>query len=102
MGYGMTDVIQLALSLLSSSALLYARFSSGRASVSPMMAFGNATALGLASWHMGAFWNKKEQTRIPFMTEFNEAVRGSEKVVSCLRMAGMAWGVLGAVWWWGA
>ncbi len=46
---------------------------------------------------MGSFWNDKEQTRIPFVEKFNEAVRGSEKVVWILGTLSLGWAVAGGV-----
>lgn len=54
---------------------------------------------------MAAFWNEKVQTRVPFVQKFNDAVRGSEEVVSilgvlggCWVVAGLGWGVMGVGW----
>ncbi|KAL5116435.1 hypothetical protein ACEQ8H_005671 [Pleosporales sp. CAS-2024a] len=59
----------------------------------------NNTAMVLLAWrHMGAFWNDKEQTRVPFVHKFNDAVRGSGQVVGLLGMLGVAWGITGLAW----
>lgn len=47
---------------------------------------------------MANFWNEKEQTRVPFVQKFNDAVRGSEQVVSILGLLGAAWAVTGVGW----
>ena len=47
---------------------------------------------------MANFWNDKEQTRIPFVEKFNEAIRGSERVVLLLGTLCTSWAVAGAVW----
>lgn len=47
---------------------------------------------------MSSFWNEREQTRIPLVTQFNEAIRGSEQVVLLLATLGLGWGAAGGVW----
>lgn len=47
---------------------------------------------------MAGFWNEREQTRIPLVKDFNEAIRGSEKVVLLLGTLGLGWGVAAGVW----
>ena len=47
---------------------------------------------------MASFWNESKQTRIPFVEKFNEAIRGSEKVVWLLGTLSFAWLASGAVW----
>jgi hypothetical protein len=47
---------------------------------------------------MANFWNDNKQARIPFVEKFNEAIRGSEKVVLLLGTLSMGWAVAGAVW----
>ena len=47
---------------------------------------------------MHGFWNEGKQTKIPFVEKFNDAIRGSEKVVLVLETLAFSWGVAGAVW----
>lgn len=47
---------------------------------------------------MANFWNESTQTKIPFVEKFNDAVRGSEKVVWILGTLSLAWGSAGVVW----
>lgn len=47
---------------------------------------------------MAAFWNEKQQTRIPFVDAFNEAIRGSEQVVLLIGTLAVGWATAGAVW----
>lgn len=47
---------------------------------------------------MAGFWNDREQVKVPFVEGFNEAVRGSETVVSLLGVLGGLWGLVGCVW----
>lgn len=47
---------------------------------------------------MANFWNESNQTRIPFVEKFNEAVRGSEKVVWILGTLSFGWAAASAVW----
>jgi hypothetical protein len=47
---------------------------------------------------MANFWNDTQQTRIPFVEKFNEAIRGSEKVVLLLGTISISWATAAAVW----
>jgi hypothetical protein len=54
---------------------------------------------------MASYWNEANQTRVPFLQKFNDAVRGSEQVVSLLGSlcalwagAGLLWAVMGQGW----
>lgn len=47
---------------------------------------------------MANFWNESNQTRIPFVQKFNEAVKGSEKVVWLLGTLSFGWASAGLVW----
>ena len=47
---------------------------------------------------MASFWNDSQQTRIPFVEKFNEAIRGSEKVVLLLGTLSIGWAAAGVVW----
>jgi hypothetical protein len=47
---------------------------------------------------MANFWNESTQTRIPFVEKFNEAIRGSEKVVWILGTLSFAWASAGLAW----
>jgi hypothetical protein len=58
----------------------------------------NAAALFFARNHMANFWNEKNQTRVPFVQKFNDAVRGSEQVVSILGALCASWVVSGVGW----
>lgn len=62
------------------------------------VAVGNTAILLFAQQHMANFWNEKEQTRVPFVQKFNDAVRGSEQVVSILGLLTASWAVTGAGW----
>jgi hypothetical protein len=57
----------------------------------------NAVVLFFTRMHMANFWNEKNQTRIPFVQKFNDAVRGSETVVSILGALCASWVVSGVV-----
>jgi hypothetical protein len=59
----------------------------------------NSAILLVTRQHMANFWNDSTQTRIPFVQKFNEAIRGSEKVVEILTTLALSWGVAGL--WWG-
>ena len=48
---------------------------------------------------MQRFWNKRTQVRIPFVEKFNEAVRGSEELVTVQQLLALGWLVVGVVWW---
>jgi hypothetical protein len=61
-------------------------------------AAANTAILLFARQHMAAFWNEKEQTRVPFVQKFNDAVRGSEQVVQILGLLGASWAVTAAGW----
>ncbi|XP_014550343.1 hypothetical protein COCVIDRAFT_80104, partial [Bipolaris victoriae FI3] len=58
----------------------------------------NTVICAAAYAHMAGFWNEKEQTRIPLASDFNEAIRGSEKVVLLLGTLGLGWGVAAGMW----
>lgn len=47
---------------------------------------------------MADFWNESKQTKIPFVEKFNDAIRGSERVVLVLENLAFSWGVAGCVW----
>jgi hypothetical protein len=47
---------------------------------------------------MANFWNEKNQTRVPFVQKFNDAVRGSETVVNILGALCASWVVSGLGW----
>jgi hypothetical protein len=47
---------------------------------------------------MANFWNESMQTRIPFVEKFNEAIRGSEKVVWILGTLSFSWASAGLAW----
>jgi hypothetical protein len=54
---------------------------------------------------MANFWNESNQTRVPFVQKFNDAVRGSEQVVRLLGalstswvLAGLGWGAMAKGW----
>jgi hypothetical protein len=59
----------------------------------------NLTALTLSAVYMGNFWNPSKQIQIPFLQNFNEAIRGSELMVRCLRELGVSWTASVALWW---
>lgn len=53
----------------------------------------NMVALTAARIHVARFWNEKEQTRVPFVQKFNEAVKGSEKESGILGMLAWSWAI---------
>lgn len=57
----------------------------------------NAIITFFARQHMAAFWNEKVQTRVPFVQKFNDAVRGSEQVVTILGWLSAAWILAGGI-----
>ncbi|KAH3947462.1 hypothetical protein HBH53_115980 [Parastagonospora nodorum] len=61
-------------------------------------AAANTAVLMFSRQHMANFWNEKEQTRIPFVQKFNDAVRGSEQVVQILGLLGASWAVTAVGW----
>lgn len=84
------------ISLLSSLSIL-TNTPSSSTNTRAVIAFGNAAIVLVARQHMAAFWNESEQTRIPFVEKFNEAIRGSEQVVRVLGGLGLVWGAVGLV-----
>ncbi|KAH7382190.1 hypothetical protein BKA66DRAFT_463966 [Pyrenochaeta sp. MPI-SDFR-AT-0127] len=58
----------------------------------------NTAILFASRTHMANFWNESNQTRIPFLKKFNEAVRGSENVVLHLGTLSIAWVGPGIAW----
>lgn len=89
--------VQLLLSLLSPIILLSTSHCSNPNALMTVSA-ANTAILLFARNHMGAFWNEKEQTRVPFVQKFNEAIKGSEQVVGVLSTLSAVWGVAGVVW----
>lgn len=47
---------------------------------------------------MARFWNNREQLRVPFVTKYNDAARGSEKVVGVLSVLAFSWGWEVVMW----
>ncbi|KAH8701306.1 hypothetical protein GQ44DRAFT_717843 [Phaeosphaeriaceae sp. PMI808] len=92
-----SGTLSLLISFLSPLILLSTPY---RSSSTIMISVGtaNATMLFFTRAHMAAFWNESNQTRIPFMEKFNDAVRGSEKVVRVLGAASTSWGLSAAGW----
>ncbi|EUC41324.1 hypothetical protein COCMIDRAFT_29865 [Bipolaris oryzae ATCC 44560] len=89
-----SGVIATTISLISCLYLL----SSPSIQYQGVTAGVNAVICGLAYVHMAGFWNEREQTRIPLVKDFNEAIRGSEKVVLLLGTLGVGWGVAAGLW----
>jgi hypothetical protein len=58
----------------------------------------SASGMFLSRTHMANFWNESTQTRIPFVEKFNEAIRGSEKVVWILGTLSFSWASAGLAW----
>ncbi|KAH7136077.1 hypothetical protein B0J11DRAFT_519871 [Dendryphion nanum] len=87
------STIALTLSLLTSTSLLFT--SSSSSPYFPYLCLVSAAYLGAARIHSGRFWNEKEQTRIPFLQKFNDAVRGSERVVQVLGLLAWTWAGIG-------
>lgn len=82
-----SGVVATVVSLISS---LYLLSSPDAALLSPpVIAVLNTIICALAYAHMAGFWNEREQTRIPLVKDFNEAIRGSEKVVLLLGTLGL-------------
>lgn len=47
---------------------------------------------------MHRFWNERNQVKIPLVEQFNDAIRGSERVVVVLETLAFSWGIAGCVW----
>lgn len=89
--------VQLILSFLTSAILVLApRLASPTVLIAAGVA--NGAAMYLSRVHMSNFWNDRNQTRIPFVEKFNEAIRGSEQVVVLLGTLSLGWGVAAGVW----
>ncbi|PVH96766.1 hypothetical protein DM02DRAFT_598651 [Periconia macrospinosa] len=58
----------------------------------------NAGVLFSSRAHMATFWNDRKQIQVPFVEKFNEAIKGSETVVSLLGLAACTWAEAGALW----
>lgn len=83
------------MSLLSAVVLGLGNFQ-GRTLVNAALI--NSGSLYLSHLYMGAFWNEREQTQVPFVEKFNEAIKGSEKVVDVLGWLCGAWGAAAVLW----
>ncbi|KAF1922763.1 uncharacterized protein M421DRAFT_77318 [Didymella exigua CBS 183.55] len=92
-----SGTLSLALSFLAATTLpfLCSKHTSTFLSIT-----GLALGAGLytARTHMANFWNESKQTKIPFVEKFNDAIRGSERVVAILETLAFSWGVAGCVW----
>ena len=88
---------QLALSFLAATTL---PFLTSKHTPTILGITGLALGAGLytARTHMGNFWNESKQTKVPFVQKFNDAIRGSEKVVLILETLSFSWGIAGCVW----
>lgn len=86
----------LASFLASTTLILVPSFRS--ANVLTAIGFVSASVVFLSRTHMANFWNESTQTRIPFVEKFNEAIRGSEKVVWILGTLSFAWASAGLAW----
>jgi hypothetical protein len=89
--------LQLALSFLAATTL---PFLASKHTPTFLGITGLALGAGLytARTHMANFWNESKQTKIPFVEKFNDAIRGSERVVAILETLAFSWGVAGCVW----
>ncbi|KAJ4993606.1 hypothetical protein SVAN01_00660 [Stagonosporopsis vannaccii] len=92
-----SGTLALALSFLASTTLPFLP-----STHSPSFLGIVGLALGAATYtackHMRDFWNESTQTKIPFVEKFNDAIRGSERVVLVLETLAFSWGVAGCVW----
>jgi hypothetical protein len=84
---------QLVVSLLTSLTLLATNYRSSPTALATA-SIANAGVMLATRTHMGNFWNSSIQTRIPFVEKFNDAQRGSERVVGVLGF-GLLWGRAG-------
>ncbi|KAF1834778.1 hypothetical protein BDW02DRAFT_322286 [Decorospora gaudefroyi] len=92
-----SGTVTLILSLLTSTALIFLpSYATPRAIITASAV--NAAALYASRTHMARFWNESKQAKVPFVDKFNEAIRGSEKVVLLLGTLSQAWAVTGMVW----
>ncbi|KAF2125874.1 hypothetical protein P153DRAFT_389324 [Dothidotthia symphoricarpi CBS 119687] len=84
--------VSLLLSLVTSAALLVLQPPCDSTSSRFVAPLALAAVVFAARVHMARFWNTKEQVRVPFMTDYNDAARGSEKVVGVLSVLAFSWG----------
>jgi hypothetical protein len=89
--------LQLLVSFIASSTLPFLQSFQSRTILAATGLVLGAGAF-LARTHMADFWNERTQTKIPFVEKFNDAIRGSEKVVMILGTLSLAWGTAGLVW----
>jgi hypothetical protein len=88
---------QLVVSLLTSLTLLATNYRSSPTALATA-SIANAGVMLATRTHMGNFWNSSIQTRIPFVEKFNDAQRGSERVVGVLGYLSASWGLAGGIW----
>ena len=88
---------QLALSFLASTTLPFLPRHHTPPSLG-LLGLSLAALLYGARTHMSRFWNESTQVKIPFLENFNDAIRGSEAVVSVLELLAFSWGIAGCVW----
>ncbi|KAF2020398.1 hypothetical protein BU24DRAFT_360858 [Aaosphaeria arxii CBS 175.79] len=87
-----SGAVSIVLSLISSTYLILHPILSSEKKQSDhavLITAVNIVASSAARVHMAGFWNEKEQTRVPFLEKFNDAVRGSE------RERDLVWGIAG-------
>lgn len=92
-----SGTVTLICSFLTSAVLL-CQPSRSTPTILIASSLANATAAYLSRTHMANFWNDSTQTRIPFVEKFNQAIRGSEKVVWLLGTLSMGWAGAALVW----
>ncbi|CAO2653315.1 Nn.00g027260.m01.CDS01 [Neocucurbitaria sp. VM-36] len=92
-----SGTVTLLISFLTSTTLLLFPHRAS-ATVLVTASLANTVILYLSRTHMANFWNESNQTRVPFVEKFNEAVRGSEKVVWILGTLSFSWAADSAVW----
>jgi hypothetical protein len=88
---------QLLISFISPLVLLSTSYRSSPTVLITASA-ANTIILLFTRTHMANFWNEKEQTRVPFVQKFNDAVRGSEQVVWLLGALSTSWALSGVGW----
>ncbi|KAF2024949.1 hypothetical protein EK21DRAFT_77584 [Setomelanomma holmii] len=92
-----SGTISLLVSFLTPLVLLSTSYGSST-TVLVTAAGANTAMLILTRQHMANFWNEKEQTHVPFVQKFNDAIRGSEQVVFLLGALGASWALSGVGW----
>ncbi|ORY01107.1 hypothetical protein BCR34DRAFT_627836 [Clohesyomyces aquaticus] len=88
--------ITIGLSLITSLTLLFLNHAEQHQIVLSISLINTSICLG-ARFHMADYW--RQRTMVPFVQDYNEAIKGSNIAVNVLGLLGAGWIVTGLVGW---